>query len=854
MNEMPKVGPYSLVRKIAVSDIAVSYAVEIPTDSRTSRVVSLKILSPDCSADPGFSAQIKKDAALVHEINHINIGQTWDLAQRDGVYYLCLEYIEGASLRHLLELTGPAPAPVAAFITSEIAAALSYAHARTAKDVAPNGIIHGDLRPRKVLISRTGAVKLVDFAVSRARALADEDPVHISKRESEIIAYTSPSVARGGVPTVASDIFSAAAIAYRLLLGRRLYNGTDYQEVHAQAIEGTFPSIMDLAPDCPSELADIIMRGLGASDKPVYTSAQAFRSALSAWIRRNAVGFGRHKVKEHFGEPLTDNSTGRGVRPLSRREFSALDSASLIHDNAPASDSSPSVSLIEIYAARDEVLDTEEAVQEAFGAGGEAPNEADEIEQIDAFIKKEAKNVESSDSITGQREAVPSREATQAMIPDSDLGELDIDYGLDEDDESEIPTADADRTYRDTLGKSAKLKSSDGKIGDAKSTEDEVGAKDKSTGALDALTKKSTGGPAHAALAAGSRSSTRQFSPERDVYEEASEAGSSKVTPPQGDKRLATQQIEATLRNETEAMGTLHQIFEEEEPPRSGGAANDLDSPSREIVTEPAEPIYPDDTTPNAASAASSPVGGAGAKDEFYGIHEEETEVPRAALERPAPHSDGAAYNPGRPSDDFLQYDDTEIRKTGRGSLGYLIILLAFVGLGVGAWYLYQEVQAIQQDNGISESQGIFVTSRPQGAMILLDDQPTGETAPALIDVESIGTSHRVSVEMPGYEAPPSKQVMTSVERRGEADFELTPLPHLIHVESEPQGARVYLDGELAGTTPVDIGPVRQDPRQGINLLLMHDELGRKTVSHEWDPGSERSSVSVNMNTGTTVR
>jgi hypothetical protein len=882
MEESPKVGPYSLLRKISVSDIAVSFAADIPTDSRTRRVVALKIIDPECSADEAFANQLARDTKLVQGLNHINIGQTWDLCERDGAHYLCLEYIEGASLRALLDATGPAPAPVAAFVTSEIAAALSYAHARKSKEDAPDGIIHGDLRPRKVIVSRTGAVKLVDFAVSRARKFTDADPVPVDRREPEIMAYTSPSVARGGIPSDASDLFSAAAIGYRLLVGRRIYNGRTFEDVHGQAIEGTFPRLREIAPDCPKELAQIIMRGLGASDKPNFPSAQAFRSALSSWIRKNAVGFGRHKVKEHFGDELKEANTGRGARPLSRREFKAVDRASLIHSDIDAEDDSGSISPAEVYGHRLKDMPDKDTVIRVLGssAGSQPATPADEGD--DGFgdeMPVEGTQVAQNPNPHLLADNEPrGRTQTQAISPQTDIDELEFESSGTEGSiasESSGPPAppsqgtdkssDDQEEYRETLkdGRSHADKAVEDMKSDTSSLFDDDDEEDEDEGKPSALDELMAGSSL-ASSGASKRQGTQQFSPSDDIFDEEISArdestatGAGSETPDKPSSTVAgrhTQEIDPGVRSATEAMGTVDEVFDEEEPPQRGGAAFGEESryveERRQATSKRTDDASGERSYQGADTAVPSTSRRPGAEDQVTEVSGQ----PRSEYLSSASDAETAIYDPSRSSDTFTDSDDIDLRKPGRGSLGYVIIFLAFVGLGVGAWYLYKEIQDIQATETVAESQGVFVTSRPQGAQIIIDDRNTNKTTPALVDIEEVGTQHRVTVEMAGYEQPTTKQITSSAERRAEADFALEPLPHLIHVESQPSGADVFLNGEKVGTTPADIGPVRQDPRQGVDLLLIHPDGGRKVISHQWTPGTERSSVSANLSQGTTVQ
>lgn len=330
MTSKVHLGPYQLTEQIAKSDIATSWGVNVSTRAGAERMAALKVLNPAITDAVGFADRLIEQVRLAEQLSHVNLAQTWDFGRRDGVFYLLLEFVEGVPLSVIMK-EGPVPTSIAVHIALEIASGLSYAHARRDKKGAALGVVHGDVRPRNILVSSSGAVKIVDFGVARARKINGEDPVPVAQREVDLFAYADPRHARGEEPTVASDTFSVLALLWSMLAGRRLFEGNTYTAVKAAAERGEIPAIASVVPDVDEALAAIIDRGLDiANPDRALSTASGVRNALTEWQRSNDPGFGRHLVKEHYKALLQEPISTRRTRPLTRREFTPDDTGSVI--------------------------------------------------------------------------------------------------------------------------------------------------------------------------------------------------------------------------------------------------------------------------------------------------------------------------------------------------------------------------------------------------------------------------------------------------------------------------------------------------------------------------------------------
>lgn len=175
--------------------------------------------------------------------------------------------------------------------------------------------------------------------------------------------------------------------------------------------------------------------------------------------------------------------------------------------------------------------------------------------------------------------------------------------------------------------------------------------------------------------------------------------------------------------------------------------------------------------------------------------------------------------------------------------IGVLVALALLGGLAYGAWWLVQQQEAATATT--APERVVFVTSRPQGARIVVDGQDSGLRTPAPLRGLGEGST-TIAVDLEGFEAPPSKTIEPDAPNT-EVAFELQPREHRIVVESEPEGADIVVDGEVVGTTPGGIGPLRVDYRTGVDIILRKEGFLSGRVTATWDPSERESAVRLTL-------
>lgn len=247
-------------------------------DLRLGRRVAVKILRPDLARDPLFQARFRREAQSAAALNHPNIVAVYDtgedlLEDVNGtsvvVPYIVMEYVDGMTLRQLLA-SGRRLLPERALeITAGVLSALDYAHR--------HGIVHRDIKPGNVMLTRTGDVKVMDFGI--ARALGDAtSAMTATSAVMGTAQYLSPEQAKGEVVDARSDLYSAGVLLYELLTGRPPFTGDS-------AVAIAYQHVSEM-PTPPSQVDDgvtpaidaVVLRALAKRTDDRYQTASEFRA------------------------------------------------------------------------------------------------------------------------------------------------------------------------------------------------------------------------------------------------------------------------------------------------------------------------------------------------------------------------------------------------------------------------------------------------------------------------------------------------------------------------------------------------------------------------------------------------
>jgi eukaryotic-like serine/threonine-protein kinase len=245
------------------------------------KIQALKRILPSASQQGRFIRSFIDEARIAVELSHRNIVQVFDFGKADGDLYLAMELIEGQDLRAAMTCAAArqvrCPLSVAAYIVSEVAAGLDYAHRKTDGDGRALGIVHCDMSPSNVMLSVDGYVKILDFGIARASFSSALERRRLRGKPR----YMAPEQTRGDTPTAATDVFALGIIAWELVVGRALFTGTTLRDILHSVLTMDAPPLQSLVPDIPAEMADAVAIALQREPKARGTASDL----CTAWSR-----------------------------------------------------------------------------------------------------------------------------------------------------------------------------------------------------------------------------------------------------------------------------------------------------------------------------------------------------------------------------------------------------------------------------------------------------------------------------------------------------------------------------------------------------------------------------------------
>ncbi|GAC1439343.1 MAG: Stk1 family PASTA domain-containing Ser/Thr kinase [Mycobacteriales bacterium] len=261
-------GRYSLGETIGVGGMAEVFR---GTDVRLGRDVAVKVLRADLARDPAFQGRFRREAQSAASLNAPCIVSVYDTGEDNGVPYIVMEYVEGRTLRDVLQTEGRLLPQRALEVGADICAALDVAHGA--------GIVHRDIKPGNVMLTARGEVKVMDFGI--ARAIADTSST--MTQTAAVIgtaAYLSPEQARGEHVDARSDIYSTGCLLYELVTGNPPFTGDSPVAVAYQHVreDPTPPSAYDdtLSPSVDA----VVLKAMAKNPVNRYQSADEMREDL----------------------------------------------------------------------------------------------------------------------------------------------------------------------------------------------------------------------------------------------------------------------------------------------------------------------------------------------------------------------------------------------------------------------------------------------------------------------------------------------------------------------------------------------------------------------------------------------
>ena len=266
MTERILANRYRLIEQIGMGGMAIVYRA---VDLRTGHNVAVKVLRPEYNEDREFISRFQREAEAASKMTHHNIVNLLDVGMDGENRYLVMEYVQGKTLKAVIQERGKLSAPLACQIAIRILSALEHAHR--------NGIVHRDIKPQNILVHEDGHIKVADFGIAR---IADSATLTHGDNVMGSVHYFSPEQARGEGATAASDIYSTGIVLYEMLTGRVPYDGDNPVAVAMQHLHAAPAPIQSISPDVPPSVVRVCMRAMEKNPAARYQTAREMAADL----------------------------------------------------------------------------------------------------------------------------------------------------------------------------------------------------------------------------------------------------------------------------------------------------------------------------------------------------------------------------------------------------------------------------------------------------------------------------------------------------------------------------------------------------------------------------------------------
>jgi serine/threonine-protein kinase len=284
----PTIGKYQVLERLAVGGMAELFKAKVRGDHGFEKLVAIKKILPHLAADPQFVAMFIDEARITAQLDHPNIVQVYELGTDADTPYIAMQYVDGIDvlglLRECARTQRRLPPELSAMIVRDTLDALDYAH--TASDAAghPLSIVHRDVSPGNVLVSRRGDVKLTDFGILWAVERKHKTEAGVLKGK---YGYMSPEQVLGVDLDGRSDLFSVGTLLAEMVMMRRLFTAPNELDILLMVRDARLDRLDKHAEDFPLELRVICEKALQRWPEDRWPNAGSFRDALSDWLIRN---------------------------------------------------------------------------------------------------------------------------------------------------------------------------------------------------------------------------------------------------------------------------------------------------------------------------------------------------------------------------------------------------------------------------------------------------------------------------------------------------------------------------------------------------------------------------------------
>jgi len=298
---------YEVLEKIGTGGMSDVYKAK---DHKLNRFVAMKVLKQEFGENENFVSKFRIEAQAAAGLMHSNIVNVYDVGEESGIHYIVMELVEGITLKKYIEKKARLTYKEAVSIAIQVSMGIEAAH--------NNHIIHRDIKPQNIIISKDGKVKVTDFGIAKAATSNT-----ITSNVMGSVHYTSPEQARGGYSDEKSDIYSLGITMFEMLTGRVPFNGETTVAIAIKHIQEEMPSPKEYVPEIPTSVESIVLKCCQKSPDRRYQNMKELISDLKQSLLNPDEDF----------VVVNDPDMDAGTRMVSDSEMAQIKRRSSYHQN-----------------------------------------------------------------------------------------------------------------------------------------------------------------------------------------------------------------------------------------------------------------------------------------------------------------------------------------------------------------------------------------------------------------------------------------------------------------------------------------------------------------------------------------
>jgi serine/threonine-protein kinase len=276
---------YRVIERLEAGGMAEVFKGESASVQGFKKVVAIKRVLPHLAQNKNFISMFLDEARLGARLTHANIVTVFDIGAADNTFFIVMEFVDGCNLKTIIEVYRQAGRRLgvkeALFMSMQALNGLSFAHELTDDEGKELNIVHRDISPPNILLSKRGEVKVTDFGLAKATTQLEKTDPGVVKGK---FSYLSPEAALGQHVDARTDVFAMGIVVWEMLAGRRLFLGeTDFQTVKLVQ-QAQIPSLSRINPEVDGELEKVIGGALTQDVNKRYQTARDFQDALAGYL------------------------------------------------------------------------------------------------------------------------------------------------------------------------------------------------------------------------------------------------------------------------------------------------------------------------------------------------------------------------------------------------------------------------------------------------------------------------------------------------------------------------------------------------------------------------------------------